>query len=62
MLRGLTQHQANHHPLALGLVLLIFGPFLLAAALLYAVVYVIYMVLRYAVLVGQRVRELRAEQ
>lgn len=62
MLKAMAQHQANHHPLALVLVMLIFGPFLLAAAAFYITVYAAYRVLWFTVLVAQRAHELRQQQ
>jgi hypothetical protein len=41
MLRGMSQHQANHHPIAVGVAVLVLGPFMLAAAALYIVVFVL---------------------
>lgn len=40
MLKAMGQHQVNHHPFAAGLAGLILSPFILAAVLLYGVVFV----------------------
>jgi len=41
---SMTRHQINRHPVAFFLLLMVFGPYLLAAALLTLVIYVIFWV------------------
>jgi hypothetical protein len=45
---SMTRHQINRHPVAFFLLLMVFGPYLLAAALLVLVVYAICWILALA--------------
>lgn len=40
-MNGMARHQMNRHPIAFVLLLIVFGPYLLAAALVVLVVYVL---------------------
>lgn len=62
LLQGMTHHQVNRHPFTTGMIILVLGPLLLAAVLLYVTVHVIYGLLSFAVAVGRRAHELRREQ
>jgi hypothetical protein len=51
---GMTRYQARHHPAAAMIGILIFGPFLLAAALVYIVAYTAIAVLAHLNRLGRR--------
>jgi hypothetical protein len=62
MLKGMTQHQANRHPVATGLIVMVFGPLVLAAMALYVVVFVAYVVLSAVAEVGYRAHQNRRQR